>query len=96
MTMLVNAGTLARLRCDDLENTSALRHRQIDGKIKEMPPRVGQATDVACLPAGASVGARAARRQRANNYKAVSGTMCAIDVLGTVAETRREDRYEPA
>lgn len=39
------------------------------GEIKATPPLVRQATDVACLLAGRSVGARAARRQNINNVK---------------------------
>lgn len=85
MIMLLSVDTLARLRCDYLENTSALGHRQIDGKIKEMPPRGSQATGVACFPAGASVGARAARRQNTSKNNVISSTIRAIAIVGVAA-----------
>ncbi|WP_024921627.1 MULTISPECIES: hypothetical protein [unclassified Afipia] len=71
----------------------AQNHRQIDGKIKEMPPRRSQATDVAGLPAGASVGARAARRERANKNNAVFGTIGGFP--GSMATTMRVSRRMP-
>jgi len=44
------------------------------GKIKIVPPRGRQAIDTAGLLAGASVGARAARRRKTNIFSTVSGT----------------------
>ena len=44
------------------------------GKIKIVPPRGRQAIGTAGLLAGASVGARAARRQKTNKFSTVSGT----------------------
>jgi len=44
------------------------------GKIKIVPPRGRQAIDTAGLFAGASVGARAARRRKTNKFSTVSGT----------------------
>ena len=44
------------------------------GKIKVVPPRGRQAIDTAGLFAGASVGARAARRRKTNKFSTVSGT----------------------
>jgi hypothetical protein len=44
------------------------------GKIKFAPPHGRQAIGMAGLLAGASVGARAARRQKKNKFSTVSGT----------------------
>jgi hypothetical protein len=44
------------------------------GKIKFAPPSGRQAIGMACLPAGASVGARAARNRKRNNTNIVFGT----------------------
>jgi len=44
------------------------------GKIKIVPPHGRQAIGMAGLLAGASVGARAARRQKTNKFSTVSGT----------------------
>lgn len=44
------------------------------GKIKEVPPFARQAIGMACLPAGASVGARAARSQKNNDSNMDFGT----------------------
>ena len=44
------------------------------GKIKFAPPSGRQAIDMACLPAGASVGARAARSRERNDTNIVFGT----------------------
>jgi hypothetical protein len=44
------------------------------GKIKFAPPSGRQAIGTACLSAGASVGARAARRRKTNKFSTVSGT----------------------
>ena len=44
------------------------------GKIKFMPPHRRQAIGMACLPAGASVGARAARSRKRNDTNIVFGT----------------------
>ena len=44
------------------------------GKIKFAPPHRRQAIGMACLLAGASVGARAARRQKANDSNINFGT----------------------
>ena len=44
------------------------------GKIKEVPPLVRQAIGMACLPAGASVGARAARSQKRRDNNIVFST----------------------
>jgi hypothetical protein len=50
------------------------------GKIKEMPPCGRQAIATACLPAGASVGARAAQKQKRNDTNMDFGT-CALRLL---------------
>jgi len=44
------------------------------GKIKLAPPHRRQAIGMACLPAGASVGARAARSQKRNESSIDFGT----------------------
>jgi hypothetical protein len=44
------------------------------GKIKFAPPSGRQAIGMACLPAGASVGARAARNRKRNDTNIVFGT----------------------
>ena len=44
------------------------------GKIKGVPPFGRQAIAMACLPAGASVGARAARSERRNGTNMDFGT----------------------
>jgi len=44
------------------------------GKIKFAPPSGRQAIGMACLPAGASVGARAARSRKRNDTNIVFGT----------------------
>ena len=44
------------------------------GKIKIVPPRGRQAIGTAGLLAGASVGARAARRRKTNKFSTVSST----------------------
>ena len=44
------------------------------GKIKVVPPSGRQAIATACLPAGASVGARAAQEQKRNDTKTDFGT----------------------
>jgi hypothetical protein len=44
------------------------------GKIKVAPPHRRQAIGMACLPAGASVGARAARSQKRNDSNINFGT----------------------
>ena len=44
------------------------------GKIKFAPPSGRQAIGMACLPAGASVGARAARSERRNGTNMDFGT----------------------
>ena len=44
------------------------------GKIKEAPPSARQAIGMACLLAGASVGARAARSQKRNDSNIDFGT----------------------
>jgi hypothetical protein len=44
------------------------------GKIKVAPPHRRQAIGMACLPAGASVGARAARSQKPNDSNIDFGT----------------------
>jgi hypothetical protein len=44
------------------------------GKIKFAPPSDRQAIGMACLPAGASVGARAARSRKRNDTNIVFGT----------------------
>ena len=44
------------------------------GKIKIVPPRGRQAIGAAGLLAGASVGARAARKRKTNRFSTVSGT----------------------
>jgi hypothetical protein len=50
------------------------------GKIKDMPPCGRQAIAMACLPAGASVGARAAREQKCNDTNMDFGT-CPLPLL---------------
>lgn len=63
--------------------------RRIDrpdyGKIKEAPPFARQAIAMACLLAGASVGARAARRQNANGINAHFGTILEIGATGVIS-----------
>ena len=54
------------------------------GKIKIVPPRGRQAIDTAGLFAGASVGARAARRRKTNKFSTVSGTGPRIASRGSV------------
>ena len=44
------------------------------GKIKFAPPSGRQAIGMACLPAGAAVGARAARSRKRNDINIVFGT----------------------
>jgi hypothetical protein len=44
------------------------------GKIKVVPPSARQAIAMACLLAGASVGARAARRKNTRKYNVDFGT----------------------
>ena len=55
------------------------------GKIKDMPPCGRQAIAMASLPAGASVGARAAQKQKRNDTNMDFGT-CPLPLL------RRADR----
>lgn len=55
------------------------------GKIKVVPPSSRQAIEMACLPAGASVGARAAREQKRNDTNMDFGT-CRLPL------SRRADR----
>lgn len=50
------------------------------GKIKVVPPHCRQAIGLACLPAGASVGARAARSQKCNDSNMDLGT-CALPLF---------------
>jgi len=54
--------------------SSAADSRPTYGKIKIVPPHGRQAIGMAGLLAGASVGARAARRQKTNKFSTVSGT----------------------
>ncbi len=53
------------------------------GKIKIVPPRGRQAIGTAGLLAGASVGARAARRRKTNRFSTVSGTRQQIASRGS-------------
>lgn len=58
-------------------NTESIVHqdsRPTYGKIKVVPPCGRQAIATACLPAGASVGARAARSQKPNDSNIDFGT----------------------
>ena len=50
------------------------KSRPTYGKIKDVPPCGRQAVATACLPAGASVGARAAREQKCNDSNINFGT----------------------
>ena len=54
--------------------SSAADSRPTYGKIKGVPPFGRQAIAMACLPAGASVGARAARSERRNGTNMDFGT----------------------
>jgi hypothetical protein len=54
--------------------SSAADSRPTYGKIKFAPPHRRQAIGMACLLAGASVGARAARRRKRNDNKIDFGT----------------------
>lgn len=65
--------------------TSTSEQRPIYGKIKEMPPLRRQSIAMACLPAGASVGARAARKRNTSKINARFGTGYVVTVLGTIA-----------
>lgn len=67
-----------------LKAISALSSRPVYGKIKALPPHWSQATGVACLPAGASVGARAARRQELNIINDDCNTISAIAATVTI------------
>ena len=54
--------------------SSAADSRPTYGKIKIVPPRGRQAIDTAGLFAGASVGARAARRRKTKKFSTICGT----------------------
>ena len=54
--------------------SSAADSRPTYGKIKVVPPHGRQAIGMACLLAGASVGARAARSQKRNDSNIDFGT----------------------
>jgi len=62
---------------NDSITTGSITHksrRLTYGKIKFTPPHRRQAIGMACLPAGASVGARAARNRTRNDTNMVFGT----------------------
>ena len=57
-----------------IDRTTCQNSRPTYGKIKFTPPSGRQAIGMACLPAGASVGARAARNRKRNDTNIVFGT----------------------
>jgi len=57
-----------------IDRTTSQNSRPTYGKIKEVPPFARQAIDMACLPAGASVGARAAQSRKNNDSNKDFGT----------------------
>ena len=71
----------ARIGSITTGNITRESRRPSYGKIKFTPPHRRQAIDMACLPTGASVGARAARNRKRNDTNIVFGTR-ALPLLG--------------
>jgi len=78
MSKTVHHHGIGGLWSEPAETRATSEQRQIDGKIKEASPHRSQVPVVTCLPAGASVGARAARRRKHSDINVCFGTVRTI------------------